>query len=243
MKKDRTWLLVAALIALSASIYGLQIRLFHDVRTTEFYILQDLAFVPLSFAVTTVVVGEIMDAHEKRDSIRKTRMLTSSFFTAIGAGLLSDMMEISETKPDLTGLLAQTEKEVKEKQRQILDEYRERYSKNVDIKQELKPSLTLQDMSAEILLTLSSVKTQTKHIILVLNGTDVGTITLQYQTIIQGGRPQFAYDTCYLSHPKLTTYWSLKSSNMDFSGDKIGVYFSFVYGIFQDHAWVYFKPD
>ncbi|MDD6221908.1 MAG: hypothetical protein PUB14_03650 [Lachnospiraceae bacterium] len=124
-----------------------------------------------------------------------------------------------------------------------LDEYRERYSKNVDIKQELKPSLTLQDMSAEILLILSSVKTQTKHIILVLNGTDVGTITLQYQTIIQGGRPQFAYDTCYLSHPKLTTYWSLKSSNMDFSGDKIGVYFSFVYGIFQDHAWVYFKPD
>ncbi len=121
MKKDRTWLLVAALIALSASIYGLQIRLFHDVRTTEFYILQDLAFVPLSFAVTTVVVGEIMDAHEKRDSSRKTRMLTSSFFTAIGAGLLSDMMEISETKPDLTGLLAQTEKEVKEKQRQIQD--------------------------------------------------------------------------------------------------------------------------
>ena len=47
-----------------------------------------------------------------------------------------------------------------------LDEYRELYSKNDDIKQELKPSLTLQDVSAEILSTLSPVKTQTKHIIL-----------------------------------------------------------------------------
>lgn len=119
MKNNRTWLLVAALIALSASIYGLQIWLFHDARTTEFYILQDLAFVPLSFAVTTIVVGKIMDEHERRDSIRKTRMLTSSFFTAIGAALLSELMEVTETDLQSSRLMAQTEKEVKEKQKQI----------------------------------------------------------------------------------------------------------------------------
>ena len=124
-----------------------------------------------------------------------------------------------------------------------LDEYRELYSKNDDIKQELKPSLTLQDVSAEILSTLSPVKTQTKHIILYWNGTDAGTVTLQYQTIILGGRPQFAYDTCYLRTPNITTYWSLEKSDVDFTGDRIGVYFSFVYGTFQDHSWVYFTPD
>ena len=119
MRRDRTGLLIVALVALSASIYGLQIWLFHDLRTTEFYILQDLAFVPVSFAVTTVVVGKIMDEHEKRDSIRKTRMLTSSFFTAIGAGLLADLSEIAQTDLNIDWLQVQTEKEVKEKQKQI----------------------------------------------------------------------------------------------------------------------------
>lgn len=68
-------------------------------------------------------------------------------------------------------------------------------------------------------------------------------ISLQYQTDIQGGRPQFLYDTCYLSHPSITTYWKLETSNVEFSGDRIGVYFSFIYGSFQDHAWVYFYPN
>lgn len=80
-------------------------------------------------------------------------------------------------------------------------------------------------------------------IILANQRVQVGTITLQYQTDIQGGRPQFLYDTCYLSHPSITTYWKLETSNVEFSGDRIGVYFSFIYGSFQDHAWVYFYPN
>lgn len=45
---------------------------------------------------------------------------------------------------------------------------------------------------------------------------------------------------CYLSHPSITTYWKLETSNVEFSGDRIGVYFSFIYGSFQDHACLYF---
>lgn len=90
---------------------------------------------------------------------------------------------------------------------------------------------------------ISSVKQQTKPIVVERGACQVGTITLQYQTDVQGGRPQFLYDRCYLSHPNLTTYWNLEYSTVNFSGDCISVYFSFVYGVMQDHAWVYFYPN
>ena len=83
--------------------------------------------------------------------------------------------------------------------------------------------------------TISPVKQQTKPIIVEWGACQVGTITLQYQTDIQGGRPQFLYDKCHLSYPNLITY--------HFSGDCISVYFSFVNGEMKDHAWIYFYPN
>lgn len=103
-------------------------------------------------------------------------------------------------------------------------------------------TLNYQNEGVMELSGLSGIKKQTKDIILNSNGTKVGTITLEYQTIISGGRPQFVYDTCKLSHPNLNTYWNLDTSKVDFSGDKIGVYFSFSFVAFQDDAWVYFRP-
>lgn len=91
---------------------------------------------------------------------------------------------------------------------------------------------------------LSEVKTQNKEIYsaIVDDGTVMGEITLQYQTQIVGGRPQFAYDTCYLSHPKLYTYWKLDESGVIFTGDKITVYFYFSFYTFSDYCEVVFKP-
>lgn len=122
-----------------------------------------------------------------------------------------------------------------------LQEYNTKYSNGeTPIKEGISP-LTTQNVPN--IFDISPVKRQTKPIILKTEGTKVGTITLQYQTDIQGGRPQFLYDTCYLSHPNLNTYWTLESSDVEFTGDRIGVYFSFFYGVFQDHAWVYFYPN
>lgn len=90
---------------------------------------------------------------------------------------------------------------------------------------------------------ISPVKEQTKDIITNESGSKVGTITLQYQTEIQGGRPQFLYDKCYLK-PNVTTYWSIDESHSEFSGDRIAVYFTFTYwGQFYEMAVVYFYPD
>ena len=121
-----------------------------------------------------------------------------------------------------------------------LQEYNNEYS-NGENPLEIDSPLTTQN--APDICAISPIRKQTKSIILANQRVKVGTVTLQYQTDIQGGRPKFLYDTCYLSHPNITTYWKLETSKVEFSGDRIGVYFSFIYGSLQDHAWVYFYPD
>ena len=88
-----------------------------------------------------------------------------------------------------------------------LDQYNSTYSNEEEI---LNNPQNLYSSSA---WTISPVKQQTKPIIVEWGACQVGTITLQYQTDIQGGRPQFP------------------------------VYFSFVNGEMKDHAWVYFYPN
>ena len=110
-----------------------------------------------------------------------------------------------------------------------LDQYNSTYSNEEEV---LNNPQNLYSSSA---WTISPVKQQTKPIIVERGALQVGTITLQYQTDIHGGRPQFLYDKCHLSYPNLITY--------HFSGDCISVYFSFVNGEMKDHAWVYFYPN
>ena len=121
-----------------------------------------------------------------------------------------------------------------------LQEYNAEYS-NGENPLEIDSPLTTQNDPD--ICAISPIRKQTKSIILANQNVKVGTVTLQYQTDIKGGRPQFLYDTCYLGHPNITTYWKLETSNVKFSGDRIRVYFSFTYGSFQDHAWVYFYPN
>ena len=123
-----------------------------------------------------------------------------------------------------------------------LSEYNDRYAK--DIEEDPDDFLSLdeynstygnKEMSNGPQQLNSSSSWASSPVITELGKCQVGTITLQYQTDIQGGRPQFLYDKCHLSYPNLITY--------HFSGDCISVYFSFVNGEMKDHAWVYFYPN
>lgn len=82
---------VILLTALSALIYLLQILIFHDPSTTFFYIFQDMAFLPFSVAIATLVIGAILAERDKKHRISATRMIRSSFFTSIGASILAKM--------------------------------------------------------------------------------------------------------------------------------------------------------
>ncbi len=93
--------IVILLVVISIIFYALQIIIFRDPKTTAFYIFQDLGFLPLSIAIATIVVGEVLDEREKRERLHKTRMLTSSFFTEIGAALMVEMISAVPDKTEL----------------------------------------------------------------------------------------------------------------------------------------------
>lgn len=97
MKKRTSLRAILVLIFLSAGIYTLQIVLFHDVKDTAFYLLQDFAFLPVQVALVTVIAGQIVSARERETRIEKTRMLMGSFFSDVGAQLLAEM------RPEVTG--------------------------------------------------------------------------------------------------------------------------------------------
>ncbi len=86
---------VTGLVILSVIIYGIQLAVFHDPSTTAFYILQDFAFLPISIAVATLVVGEVLSNKEKRERRSKTQMLTSNFFTEMGTELMLTLIKTS----------------------------------------------------------------------------------------------------------------------------------------------------
>ncbi len=104
--KNRIKKEVLFLAAISILIYILQIIIFRDPKNTFFYIFQDFAFLPISIAIATIIVGEFMDQREKQERIEKTRMLTSSFFTEIGSRLTMAILSASEPRESLSNVLA-----------------------------------------------------------------------------------------------------------------------------------------
>jgi hypothetical protein len=89
MKRLRGQILLSVvLIALSAILYVLQIRIFHSQRDTLFYLFQDLAFVPIQVLLVTVIVDQVMRIREKIAMLNKLNMVIGTFFSEVGTRLL-----------------------------------------------------------------------------------------------------------------------------------------------------------
>jgi len=76
------------LIMLSAVTYFIQIRLFHSERDTVFYLIQDLAFVPIQILLVTVIVDQVLRLREKMAMLNRLNMVIGTFFSEAGAPLL-----------------------------------------------------------------------------------------------------------------------------------------------------------
>jgi hypothetical protein len=89
MKRLRGQILLGVvLIALSAALYVLQIRIFHAERDTFFYLFQDLAFVPIQVLLVTVIVDQVLRIREKIAMLNKLNMVIGTFFSEGGTRLL-----------------------------------------------------------------------------------------------------------------------------------------------------------
>lgn len=98
MKKEHSGLwVVLLLMLLSVILYTVQIAVFRAPHDTTFYILQDLAFLPLQIAIVTVVLGKYLKKREKAERLRKINVVINAFFSEAGTDLLKGFLEFSSS--------------------------------------------------------------------------------------------------------------------------------------------------
>ena len=77
-----------SLVTLSVIVYVVQIAIFKTPRDTFFYIFQDLAFVPISVLMVTLIIDQVLRIREKRALLKKMNMVIGAFFSEVGTDLL-----------------------------------------------------------------------------------------------------------------------------------------------------------
>lgn len=77
-----------SLLLLSVLLYYIQIKIFNSPRDTFFYLFQDIAFVPISVLMVTVIMTEVLNLREEQSLLRKLNMVIGAFFSEVGIFLL-----------------------------------------------------------------------------------------------------------------------------------------------------------
>ena len=93
--------IILFLLALSGAFFYLQAYLFHDQRDTGFYLLQDLAFLPIQVLLVTLVLNEMFVRQDKADRMKKMNMVIGAFVFDIGIPLLKRLSIFDRNRKDL----------------------------------------------------------------------------------------------------------------------------------------------
>jgi hypothetical protein len=75
------------LMAASIVIYAVEYAVFRDAHNTEFYLLQDLAFLPISVLFVTLILSALLEWRDKRAMLRKLNMVIGAFYSEVGSAL------------------------------------------------------------------------------------------------------------------------------------------------------------
>lgn len=87
-KYTREILIAIGLIALSCILYYLQIVFFNASRDTFFYLMQDVAFLPIQVLLVSVILERLLNMREKRAMMEKLNMAIGIFYSETGNALL-----------------------------------------------------------------------------------------------------------------------------------------------------------
>jgi hypothetical protein len=109
MKRLRWQLIFGVfLIVLSAIFYIFQIFIFKRPQDTAFYIFQDLAFVPISVLIVTLILDQLLRLREKRAMLKKMNMVIGAFFSEVGTNLLKSFPDFDLHNDQIRGNLIVT---------------------------------------------------------------------------------------------------------------------------------------
>ena len=96
MKQMRWYLsLTIGLVALSTAFYLVQVKIFHKVEDTLFYMLQDIAFVPVQVLLVTFFLNQLLTIRERRAKFKKLNMLIGTFYIEVGTELIKYLSQFS----------------------------------------------------------------------------------------------------------------------------------------------------
>jgi hypothetical protein len=84
-------ILGASLVVVSALLYIVQIMIFHNPRDTFFYLLQDIAFIPIQVLLVTLILNQLLNMREKLAMLNKMNMVIGTFFSEAGIGLIKSL--------------------------------------------------------------------------------------------------------------------------------------------------------
>lgn len=94
VKRRRTWTLAVGLLVLSALLYGLLAVLFRQRGgDIAFYTLLDIAFIPISVLVVSLVINGLLERREREALLTKLNMVIGAFFSEVGTELIRRLAE------------------------------------------------------------------------------------------------------------------------------------------------------
>ena len=95
----------AGLVLLAAALLAVQLLIFRDPHSTLFYLLQDVAFLPISVLVLTVIVAEALEWRERSALMHRLNMIIGVFFSEAGYDLLRRLLVFDPGRAEVTSVV------------------------------------------------------------------------------------------------------------------------------------------
>src|ERR1700690_3294778 len=103
MKRLNLYILLAVfLLFLSSIVYLVQIIIFHKPGETFFYMMQDIAFVPIQVLIVSLIIERVLNEREKSVLLKKLNMLIGAFYSEVGADLIRHCSGFSTDLTEMT---------------------------------------------------------------------------------------------------------------------------------------------
>jgi hypothetical protein len=83
--------LAAVLIVLSAILYFIHYTLFRDAYHIFYYLVFDIAFLPIEVLLVTIIIDRLLKRRQKDAMMTKMNMVIGIFFSEVGVRLLRDI--------------------------------------------------------------------------------------------------------------------------------------------------------
>ncbi len=96
------FVLGAVLMAASALLYYVHYLIFRDAYHIYYYLLGDVAFLPLEVFLVVIVLERLLARREKLAILQKMNMVIGAFFSEIGNHLLADLIRYFNNRDEIS---------------------------------------------------------------------------------------------------------------------------------------------